>query len=358
MGCGASVQRKNIQNYERKYQRELQLYKLLDNLQRESDKNHDDVINKFERYFDKKKKTNERLLQPELLWLEYDTYDNKNREYKVPINGESLLLRAMCIRVKKEYEETVENIQKLLIEKVPELITFEKGSTSDEKGFTPLHMAILKKNLSIIKLMHTSMTEELDKKRRSGTINIPCAQGSKFENTIMKAGTPIGVAALTFDKTVWEKVWELYEALNISLCASNEKKDTLVHSFIKYLDRFPEKQDESEEMLRFIISPSKRKTDENAAGQVSKDYPMYCNADREIERSQKQSYREEVKKLLKSKNAEGLTPLQLAAKRKQFVMFQRIMDHEVRSHGLEPVVFYRNFVFSLDYMFLLYLQKI
>ncbi|XP_045178622.2 transient receptor potential cation channel subfamily V member 3-like [Mercenaria mercenaria] len=134
-----------------------------------------------------------------------------------------------------------------------------------------------------------------------------CAVGPVFQNTVMMSGTPLGVAALKFNKEVFAVVLQHFAS---GLDVTNDKGDNIVHSLIKYAYLQPDKLKDVLEMLRFVLHCKFVMTD-----------PIF--------EEKKWKIRKQARKLLMMTNKEKLNPLQLAAKRQQFGIFEYIMQGEV-----------------------------
>ncbi|XP_045170133.2 transient receptor potential cation channel subfamily V member 3-like [Mercenaria mercenaria] len=210
----------------------------------------------------------------------------------------------MSISVEKEskQEETLTKIKEMLIESCPKMIFFSKKNDKC-KGITPLHVAILKEDTNLLEYMATVAS---DKKIKPETIKDICADGFEFQNTVMMAGTPLGVAALKFNKKLFDIVLEQFKS---ELEVTNHKGDNIVHSLIKYAIVQPGKMDDVQKMLHYVLDCEFN----------SPDLPY----------SEKKKWKRKVRKLLMMKNKEKLNPLQLAAKRQQYAIFELIMHHEV-----------------------------
>ena len=95
-----------------------------------------------------------------------------------------------------------------LIEKAPCLLEFDRKDFPKYDGQTPLHIAILKENLTVIrqivKQLKLDKAEDREKQKLKGpgyrSILEIKAKGSTFKATPMMAGSPLCVAALTFNK--------------------------------------------------------------------------------------------------------------------------------------------------------------
>ncbi|XP_053373555.1 transient receptor potential cation channel subfamily V member 3-like [Mercenaria mercenaria] len=222
----------------------------------------------------------------------------------IKINGDSLLLRAMSISVEKRSnrDETLKKIQEKIIDSCPKMMFFSKKNEKC-RGITPLHVAILKEDAKFLKYMATAAEE---KDIESETTKDVCADGFAFQNTVMMAGTPLGVAALKSNRKLFRIVLNNFKS---ELDVTNHKGDNIVHSLIKYAHVQPGKLDEVLKMLHYILDCEFH----------SADLPF----------GEKKIWKEKVRKLLMMKNKEKLNPLQLAAKRQQFAIFELIMHHEV-----------------------------
>ncbi|XP_053373554.1 transient receptor potential cation channel subfamily V member 3-like [Mercenaria mercenaria] len=190
----------------------------------------------------------------------------------------------------------------MLIESCPEMIFFSKKNDKC-KGITPLHVAILKEDTNLLEYMATVAS---DKKIKPETIKNICAGGFEFQNTVMMAGTPLGVAALKFNRKLFDIILEQFKS---ELDVINHKGDNIVHSLIKYAHVQPGKMDDVLKMLHYVLD----------CEFYSPDLPY----------SEKKKWKRKVRKLLMMKNKEKINPLQLAAKRQQYAIFELIMHHEV-----------------------------
>ncbi|XP_045169064.2 transient receptor potential cation channel subfamily V member 3-like [Mercenaria mercenaria] len=232
-----------------------------------------------------------------------------------PINGDTLLLRAMSINVEKESEQekTLGKIIQILVTKCPELIVFAKDNAG-YKGITPVHLAILKEDIDILSTMARTLHGINEVRLSKEQIQGICAVGPVFQNTVMMSGTPLGVAALKFNKEVFAVVLQHFAS---GLDVTNDKGDNIVHSLIKYAYLQPDKLDAVLEMLTFVL------------------HGKFFTTDRIFE-EKNWEIRKQARQLLMMTNKEKLNPLQLAAKRQQFGIFEKIMrseDYHSRESG-------------------------
>ncbi|XP_060576842.1 uncharacterized protein LOC132734140 [Ruditapes philippinarum] len=91
---------------------------------------------------------------------------------------------------------------------------------------------------------------------------------------------------------------------------------------IKYAHVEPNKLETILEMLRNIIDCKFEK-------ERSKKNEMSDSAVRQQLQEHYEDYRNQIKEVLLKKNKEELTPLQLAAKRQQFEIFEVVLQHEI-----------------------------
>ncbi|XP_045170197.2 transient receptor potential cation channel subfamily V member 3-like [Mercenaria mercenaria] len=134
-----------------------------------------------------------------------------------------------------------------------------------------------------------------------------CAVGPVFQDTVMMAGTPLGVAALKFNEEIFSIVLRNFAT---GLDVTNDKGDNIIHSLIKYANVQPDKVRDVKQMLRYILNCK------------------FIATDAQFEKN-KWKIRKQARKLLMMSNKEKLNPLQLAAKRQQYEIFEIIMHNEV-----------------------------
>jgi hypothetical protein len=228
----------------------------------------------------------------------------------IPINGDSVLLRAMSIKTKNNSrKKTLDKIINIIIKYCPFQI---KKSHDNIKGASPINLAIALEDIEILKTMSMKI-KKIKAMSKTEKIDIECAEGEIFQDTVMMAGTPLGIASLICNKRIFNIILKKFEQ---KLHLVNEKGDTLIHSMIKYAHVQPNKLEAILEMLRYIIDCKFEK-------EKSKKNKMSDSAVRQ------EDYRNQIKIMLMTKNKEELTPLQLAAKRQQFEIFEVVLQHEV-----------------------------
>ncbi|XP_053374005.1 transient receptor potential cation channel subfamily V member 3-like [Mercenaria mercenaria] len=283
------------------------------------DKMLESITKDFERFFEIGNKNSTQTVKAKFrLLFDNEILDGKftdqhraisllEKQEDSPINGDTLLLRAMSINVEKEsaQENILGNIIQILVTKCPELIVFAKDNPG-YKGITPVHLAILKEDIDILKIMASTLQEIDELRLPKEKIQGICAVGPVFQDTVMMSGTPLGVAALKFNKEVFAVVLQHFAS---GLDVTNDKGDNIVHSLIKYAYLQPDKLNDVLEMLSFVLH----------CKFVTKD-PIF--------EEKKWKIRKQARKLLMMTNKEKLNPLQLAAKRQQFRIFEFIMQGE------------------------------
>ncbi|XP_060599931.1 transient receptor potential cation channel subfamily V member 6-like [Ruditapes philippinarum] len=223
-----------------------------------------------------------------------------------PINGDTILFRAMSINVESEEGiTTLDEIINLLIQKCPELIVFPKSNVG-YAGITPVHLAILKENVSILESMCNSLQYIHESRLPREKIQGLCASGPIFQASPMMAGTPLGVAALKFNEPIFKLTLKHFSP---GLDVTNDKGDTILHSLIKYACVQPEKLDDIQRMFSYVLQ---------------------CKFDSDIsDDNEKREHKKQARKLLMLTNKEKLNAMQLAAKRQQFKIFENIMKSEI-----------------------------
>ncbi|XP_053374232.1 uncharacterized protein LOC128546864 [Mercenaria mercenaria] len=284
---------------------------------KDDDQTYDIVKKKFKRFF--KKKISDVLFQTPLLHGHITDADREKKSTEepkedVPINGESVLLRALLIPTISCSEKftSVDYIINKLIDHVPEMILHNNKYTNEITGkvyssITPLHVAILKEDSKLLYRAGHMLTKKGDKLEHViDKINGIDANEEKYQNTLMMAGTPLGVATLTCNVEIFCLILSHFHS---ELTVVNEKGDNVVHSLIKCTHRNPDPlyKEKSKSMLNFILNMKWRECIKGKPGAA----------------------REETRLLLMMKNEEKLTPLQLAAKREQNELFEIILQHEV-----------------------------
>lgn len=227
------------------------------------------------------------------------------------IDGDSLLLRAMSIPSDGSLKmQVLDEIKNKLIKYYPKMITFPKQNVKC-KGITPIHVAILKEDITFLQSMADSLDTHLDGDREKFLWKEICADGPLFQNTAMMAGTLLGVATLMFNREIFEFVLKHFSS---GLHETNGIGDNIVHSLIKYARAQPDYKKDALSMLEYIRKCKTKK---------------------------------EIFKLLKMKNKEKLTPLQVSAKKEQYEFFEVIMKHEV-TH-----IYCRYFTFIFSFLCML-----
>jgi hypothetical protein len=227
----------------------------------------------------------------------------KMENHPKTFNGENILFRAMLINVKSEEGiTTLDKIVKLIIQKCPELIEIPYHDI----GITPVHLAILNENASILESMCNSLTVlDVRPSRKRGQDLCAFEPISKASATM--AGTPLGVAALKCNEDIF-KLTLLHFASGLDV--TNDKGDTIIHSLIKYACVQPEKLDDIQRMLSYILQ---------------------CKFDSGItDNNVKLKHKKEARIILMLKNKDNLNVMQLAAREQQFKLFEIIMKSEVR----------------------------
>ncbi|XP_045169659.2 transient receptor potential cation channel subfamily V member 3-like [Mercenaria mercenaria] len=172
---------------------------------------------------------------------------------------------------------------------------------------TPIHLAILKEDILLLKQMAKYIETAGDNRVPKEKVHGLCASGPVFQNTVMMAGTPLGVAALKLNKDIFDVV--LYKFAP-GLDVTNAKGDNLVHLLIKYAHIHPKQLNKVLEMLRYIL-----------------DWKIQTNSEEEVARKLKT--KKQTRKLLMMTNKEKLNPLHFAVKRRQYDIFEYIMKNDV-----------------------------
>ncbi|XP_060585182.1 transient receptor potential cation channel subfamily V member 3-like [Ruditapes philippinarum] len=221
---------------------------------------------------------------------------------KRQINGDTILFRAMTINVKsKEGITTLDKIIKLLIQTCPELIVFPKSNDGYE-GLTPVHLAILNENLSILESMCNSLLTVHDSRPLRKKMQGLCVFGQISNASPMMAGTPLGVAALKCNEDIFKFTFSNFAT---GLDVTNDKGDSILHSLIKHACVRPEKLDDIQRMFSYVLQ---------------------CKFD---DNNVKRKHKKQARKLLMLKNKENLNVMQLAAREQQFGIFEIIMKNEI-----------------------------
>ncbi|XP_053373140.1 transient receptor potential cation channel subfamily V member 3-like [Mercenaria mercenaria] len=309
----------------------LKLYAYLEKIARTEDKDISGIkgLEKhFENFFQSKTEDPQKNIQLGLLQNEdFLTNSKIDRSLRLEIklnaekigdivlNGDSLLLRAMSINVKKNSPRKgiLDKIIKCIIKYCPELISFQNC-----KGVTPVHLAIVQEDKKLLEIMADTLNKDVDTIQQKATLMRIHAEGAIFQDTVMMAGTLLGVASLKFN----EEIFCILLKNGVSeLDATNEKSDNIIHSLIKYAHIKPAKLDSVLRMVSFILDCQFIKT-----GQKYEKKKIGSSA---FFRDNQWTLRKDVRKLLMMRNKEKLTPLQLAAKRQQFKIFEVIINHEV-----------------------------
>jgi hypothetical protein len=269
----------------------------------------------FERFFNGRRKAKQIKIKYRPLFdkdILEGTFTDEHRAISLlqkqedsPINGDTLLLRAMSMNVESEEgKTTLDQIIKLLIEKCPELIVFPKSNVG-YAGITPVHLAILKENVSILESMCDSLEYIHESRLPKEIIQGICAVGPIFQASPMMAGTPLGVAALKFNEDIFKLILSHFAS---GLDVTNDKGDSIIHSLIKYACVQPDKHNDILTMISYVLQ---------------------CKFCSDFDDKVKRKYKRQARKLLMLTSKEKLNAMQLAAKRQQFNIFENIMRSEV-----------------------------
>lgn len=208
--------------------------------------------------------------------------------------GETVLHTAVKLFQFKTFEE--QRVVEILISNFPKLMLQDRSNTV-YSGQTPLHMAVCKGNIWLVNTMleHLSRKEVMHWKV---TLLKRKADGIIFTNTVMLGELPLTIAALTFNKGMFD----LLLNAGAELDGINRLGDNVCHSLIRYGYLYPEKMDDVLEMC----------------GKINEDPAPGARAE----------LRKLKKKVWLMENREGLNPLQLAASLGLHQVFCFIMDLE------------------------------
>jgi hypothetical protein len=101
---------------------------------------------------------------------------------------------------------------------------------------------------------------------KAGNARIPeenlkyiCARGPSFQDTVMMAGTPLGVAALNFNEDIFNCVLLNY---HFNLNVTNDNGDNIIHSLVEYAYLYPNELTKVLKMVSYVIDCNFLRTDE------------------------------------------------------------------------------------------------
>ncbi|XP_045201815.2 transient receptor potential cation channel subfamily V member 5-like [Mercenaria mercenaria] len=232
----------------------------------------------------------ELVIQDRLSYLEKDANENRR--------GETALHTAIKFFQFKSNEEKA--VVELLISKLPKLILQDRGST-EYAGQTPLHMAVCKGNIWLVNTLLKQLSKK-DTKHWKSTLLKRKATGKMFTNTVMMGELPLSIAALTFNKGMFDLL--LNEGADLD--GTNRLGDNVCHSLIRYGYLYPNKLNDVLDMCQ----------------KINEDPAPYETSARSIKN------RKLRKKIWLMENLECQNPLQLAAALGQHQVFSFIMDQE------------------------------
>ncbi|XP_060578311.1 transient receptor potential cation channel subfamily V member 5-like [Ruditapes philippinarum] len=212
--------------------------------------------------------------------------------------GETVLHTAIKIFQFKSQEE--KDVTQSLISVYPKLILSDREST-EYAGQTPFHMAVCKGNIWLVNTLLKQLCKK-DTKHWKSTLLKRKATGKIFTNTVMMGEVPLTIAALTFNRGMFDLL--LNEGADLD--GTNSLGDNVCHSLIRYGYLYPEKLNDVLEMCR----------------KINEDPAPYDTSARAIKN------RKLRKKIWLMENLQGLNPLQLAVTLGQHQVFSFIMDQE------------------------------
>ncbi|XP_060578310.1 transient receptor potential cation channel subfamily V member 5-like [Ruditapes philippinarum] len=229
---------------------------------------------------------------------DHDRLPSLTKDVEKNRKGETVLHTAIKIFQFKSQEE--KEVIELLISVYPKLIKFDREST-EYAGQTPLHMAVCKGNIWLVKTLLKQICKASAKHWKS-TLLKRKATGQVFTNTVMMGQVPLTIAALTFNRGMFDLL--LNEGADLD--GTNSLGDNVCHSLIRYGYLYPEKLNDVLEMCR----------------KINEDPAPYDTSARAIQN------RKLRKKIWLMENIQGLNPLQLTVTLGQHQMFSFIMDQE------------------------------
>ncbi|WAR31031.1 TRPV6-like protein [Mya arenaria] len=189
----------------------------------------------------------------------------------------------------------------ILIEKFPKLLLQDR-SNSEYAGQTPLHMAVCKGNVWLVGIMMNQLSKK-EYETWKVTLLKGRAYGDIFRSTVMMGELPLTIAALTFDKGMFDLL--LNEGAEID-ARNGRQGDNVCHSLIRYGYLYPDKLDDVVEMCR----------------KITEDTTPFDNSERAVRG------RKLRKKIWLMENNDGLNPLQLATTHGLHQVFCLVMDLE------------------------------
>ncbi|KAL4218808.1 hypothetical protein ACF0H5_021396 [Mactra antiquata] len=202
-----------------------------------------------------------------------------------------------CLQFKSDHEM---NVVEILLDKFPTLILQHRADT-EYAGQTPLHMAVCKGNRRLVEVMLRHISSGQKKYWKKPLLK-RLACGSIFDNTAMSGQLPLSIAALTFNKGMFD----LLLSEGAKLDGRNSDGDTVCHSLIKYGHINPDKINDVIEMCRHLVE----------------DPSPYDTSNKAV---QKRKLR---KKIWSMENRKGLNPLQLSVKLGMHAIFMFIVELE------------------------------
>lgn len=242
----------------------------------------------------------------------YVTADLRDGKY-LDDNG-SLLVKMMSMNKPNEpgINDAMKKLVNILSDTVPKtIVQISSGNKSQTKKVTPLHIAILNRDVELLKkfLKHV--------KKLGTSENELCCKALALDKTVLMAETPLGVATLCLhqenetEKKKARKVFKLVlKYLGVDKLQTNSKGDNIVHCLIKYSHMNPNRMAPQHviEILTFLLEKTEPVDGKEVKIRLELGLPQT---------------------LLAKKNKENLTPLQVAAKRQQFEIFEFLMKQEV-----------------------------
>ncbi|XP_053373139.1 uncharacterized protein LOC128546522 isoform X2 [Mercenaria mercenaria] len=180
--------------------------------------------------------------------------------------------------------------------------------------------------------MADTLDEEFDTRQQKLELRRIHAEGAILQDTVMMAGTLLGVASLKFNEDIFCILLKNFVSqldatnkkgdsiIHSGLDAINEKGDNIIHSLIKYAHIKPAKLDSVLRMVSFILDYQLIKRGSKYEKKKIGSSAFFWD--------NQWTWGKDVRKLLMMTNKEKLTPLQLAAKRQQFKIFEVIINHE------------------------------
>lgn len=122
----------------------------------------------------------------------------------------------------------------MLIEKFPELILQDRLNHAEYTGQTPLHMAVCKGNLWLVRTLMNRLSKKKTKQWKEVVLKKQ-ANGTIFNNTVMLGQLPLSIAALTFNKGTFASLTYSYHVISLIQFYGPRKDNSMWSNYIVQL---------------------------------------------------------------------------------------------------------------------------